>query len=231
MAAGVCDRCNAVTAVCGDSGGSWAVNGRVLFALLELAEARQSSSPSLDLAFASHLSLLSAGCTSAASLLSAEVHLLPADVLLTNKQLGQQHVGRALTPHIARHTEAVQSQLEALPADRTPLPPSSTTALPALLSSAADLSVSLLSSFHTFHATHIAPHLPSLKPPPPSAALLASSVSALAPVRSSVSSQLQYTNTLYGLAELSGVCGECIVAKQATLGEASWLSSEQLQSG
>jgi len=185
---------------------------------LELAEASQSSSPSLDSAFDSHLSLLSTGCTSAASLLSTELHLFPADVLLTNKQLHQQSTGRPLAAHIAQQTDELQSQLDSLPVTSASLLPSSASALPALLSSTAELSVTL-PAFDNFHSAHIAPHLPSLVPPPPSAAPLASALSNLSSVRSAVSSQLSYASRLCeSLDGVGEVCEQCELVRPSGSG-------------
>ena len=210
VAVGVCDRAEAVSAVSGVDGGSWTLNGRVLFALLDLAEARHSSSPSLDSAYESHLSLLSAASSAAASLLSTELHLFPADVLLTNKQLNQQPTGQALVTQLAQQTDTLQSQLDSLPAASTSSPSPSSSALPSLLSSMAELSVAL-PAFHTFHTTHIAPHWSSFttRPTAPSAALLGSSVTGLSSVRSAVCSRLQCVEGVWRSMDVSGVCGLC----------------------
>ena len=197
--------------VCGVEGAGWAVNGRVLWSLLELAEASQSTSPSLDSAFDAHLSLLSAGCNSAASLLSAELHLFPSDVLLTNKQLSQQLTGRALRKQILEHTETLHSQLASSTPTPSTAPPSAAlstnSTLPALLSSIADLSTAL-PAFQHYHATHIAPHLPPPSTaPPPSAAPLAQSMSSMSTSRSAVIQAIAVQCDEERLAE---VCDECI---------------------
>ena len=211
---GVCDKSEAATVVCGASDVSWAPIGRVLSSLLDLCEARHSSLPSLDSAFDSQLSLLAAGCNSASSLLSTELHLFPADVLLTSKQLSQQQIGRALAAQIAQQTEALQSQLASLPAVATPSS-SSSSALPVLLSSIAELSAAL-PAFHTFHSTHIAPLLLAFPCPSPASAPLASSLSSLSSDRSSALSQLQHAaDTVCGMTAVVDVCGVCEAAGES----------------
>ena len=214
VAVGACNKRDAANVVCGTADGGWAQNGRVLFTLLELAEARHSSSQPLDSAFDSELSLLSAACSSAVSLLSPELHLFPADVLLTSKQINQQPIGRLLVAHIAELTEAAQTQLATISTasssslSSSSSPASSSPSLPALLASAADLSIAL-PDFQAFHAAHIAPHLASFTGSAISSASagpLSSSIAAVLSLRSSVSSQLQPASTLCSQAEVGGVC-------------------------
>ena len=198
VSVGACDSSEAAMAVCGVSGGAWTVNGRVLAGLLELVEARQSVLQPFQSAFDGQLSLLAAGCTSASALLSTDLHLFPADILLTNKQLSQQQTGRALVALLAQQTESMQSQLDALPASATPSSTSSS-ALPPLLSSIALLSAAL-PAFHSFHSQHIAPHQSALTASATvsaiSAAAVASSLSDLSSARSPVVSQLRLAQSL-----------------------------------